>query len=183
MHMHCASNHTRACIKFAARIPFSSIPIIALLALALYGGCKINQASTHEDLETTPSHREGAVGADIKRPSSQQRSRTCARCHEDHFKLWTYGGHNHVSCETCHGSAGKHVMQDIDPRPKMKLRGKADLCLSCHGRSSEQLKDEIPRIVSLEAHVRYVGEKHSVFTDIEKTKGRCIFCHDPHSLE
>jgi cytochrome c553 len=178
-----ASNHTRACIKFATRIPFSSVRIFVLLALALDGGCEINQASNHEDLETAPSLREEPVGADIIRPSSQKRSRTCGKCHEDHFKLWTYGGHNKVSCESCHGSAGKHVLQDIDPRPKMKLRGKADLCLSCHGHSSEKIKDEIPRIVSLEAHVRYVGEKHSVFTDIEKTKGRCIFCHDPHSLE
>jgi hypothetical protein len=41
----------------------------------------------------------------------------------------------------------------------------------------------IPTIESLEAHVKYVGEKHSVKTDVEKTKGKCTFCHDPHSLE
>ena len=39
------------------------------------------------------------------------------------------------------------------------------------------------RIESLEAHVREVAHKHKVRIDLGKIGGRCVFCHDPHSLE
>ncbi|MBU0755707.1 MAG: hypothetical protein KJ645_11250 [Planctomycetes bacterium] len=108
---------------------------------------------------------------------------TCASCHEDHYLPWKEGGHCQVSCETCHGPAGDHIRLDVDPRPFMNLPGDAENCLACHGGSSGTVKNEIPQVESLEKHVEFIGKKHSVKTDIQKTRGRCIFCHDPHSLE
>jgi len=119
-----------------------------------------------------PTLAPGFAGADV-----------CAACHEEQYGLWEDGGHNKVSCETCHGPAGDHIPLDADPRPPMRLPGESQNCLSCHGSPNGTAENGIPQVESLEAHVRFVGEKHSVKTDVKKTKGRCIFCHDPHSLE
>lgn len=109
-------------------------------------------------------------------------SEICAGCHADHHTLWEYGGHSAVACETCHGPGGDHVRIDQEPRTKMSLNGKADLCLSCHGPEAER-KSAAPMIESLDIHVQFVGEKHSVPTDAGKAEGKCTFCHDPHSLD
>lgn len=136
------------------------------------GGCKSNETTDPGSPRSLGVRQDSPVEGSESPPSSSEKGKPCARCHEDHYTLWADGGHSGVSCRFCHGAAEDHMRNDVEPRPDMELPGGADLCLSCHS-----------ELESLEAHVKYVGEKHSVTTDIEKTKGRCIFCHDPHSLE
>ena len=152
---------------------FNALPLCLLVCMT---GCLSNQPA---DLDSSPtsSSEEDAVQSSPRISGSA----VCANCHEEHYRLWAEGGHNRISCVPCHGPAGDHTRLDIDPRPRMKLQGEAGLCLSCHGRSSGMTG--ITQVGSLEAHVKHVGEKHSVKTDVEKTRGRCVFCHDPHSLE
>ena len=148
-------------------------------------GCQSNKSADQNSANTSDSNPSSIENQASNPPAFPQYAGNdiCAGCHEEHYLLWKEGGHNKVSCETCHGPAGDHIRLDVEPRQLMKLPGEAKLCLSCHGPSAGSLHSGIPRVESLEAHVKFVGEKHSVKTDVEKTKGRCIFCHDPHSLE
>jgi len=128
-----------------------------------------------------------AGGCSLDKPlgdaAPEKESVICAACHENHVRLWEYGGHSAIPCEGCHGPAGAHAEADIDPRPAMPLGDDPTLCLSCHGRFKTRRPGKIPQVVGLAIHVKYVGEKHSVPTDVTKTGGKCTYCHDPHSME
>ncbi|MBI4879711.1 MAG: hypothetical protein HY812_08650 [Planctomycetes bacterium] len=108
-------------------------------------------------------------------------SASCAACHLDHHRPWSAGGHQEVPCETCHGAGLEHSLATGEPRPPMQLPGQADLCLSCHGQGA--FVSSPPQVGSLEEHLRHVSEKHVTRIDAGKVAGRCVFCHDPHSLE
>jgi hypothetical protein len=146
---------------FAIRVLAMAILIGAGLA-----GCATEQGSDVQAVE--PVSGEG---------------RLCSVCHASHYSLWSDGGHRQVSCTYCHGPAGDHVRADIDPRPEMQLRSRPDLCIQCHGRLKSFGGMAVPTVKDFEAHVNAVSEKHSVPIDIERTGGKCTFCHDPHSLE
>jgi hypothetical protein len=159
----------------------------------MVSGCDSNQGIAAEESSAVlvpdesfasqpPPFALAVPGAETLDFSDRETYRVCAECHEDHYLLWENGGHSPVGCNICHGTSHAHVLGPEESRPKLRLRGDARLCLSCHGPSERMLKD-IPKIESFEAHVKFVGEKHSVSTDLEKTKGQCIFCHEPHSLE
>lgn len=116
-------------------------------------------------------------------PQIRKRSDLCAKCHEDHHEFWKEGGHRLISCTRCHGFVKEHTLDEIDPRPEMELPGDAELCLSCHTENEEDQLIKAPKINGIEEHVAHVSKKHSVRIDLEKTEGKCTFCHDPHSLE
>jgi len=157
---------------------------LAPTCLLLLGCLSACIAGSSYDASPADSPAPGALSKNG--PDSYSRtadSRACAACHEEHFQLWEDGGHNKIACEICHGSVGDHVRPGANPRPRMRLRGEAELCLSCHGGPSGTSRDGVPQVEDLAAHLRVVSEKHSVRTDVTKTRGRCVFCHDPHSLE
>lgn len=147
-----------------------SVFVIAA-ALMIAGGCSLDQPLEESQPPT------------VEAPTAEEESVVCAACHENHVRLWKYGGHSAFSCERCHGPAGAHAEANIDPRPTMRLGDDPTLCLSCHGRFETRRPGKIPQVVSLDVHVKYVGEKHSVPTDVTKTGGKCTYCHDPHSME
>ncbi len=88
-----------------------------------------------------------------------------------------------IECTLCHGFNAAHTEKDVDPRPEMTLPEEMEICLSCHGEGADILAADAPRIPGIAEHVAFVSKKHSVRIDLEKTGGRCIFCHDPHSLD
>ena len=174
---------TFTCGEYMEGNPFSGVASILLLVLLGTGGCKADQEPSPVTLDTIRPLGEEVDHRETSRNSNQDTCTVCAGCHEEHFEVWVEGGHSQVSCTFCHGAAGDHILNDVIPRPPMKLRGGADLCLSCHGRSKIPKNEAIPQVGGLETHLQYVSEKHSVFIDVKKTQGRCVFCHDPHSLE
>ena len=86
---------------------------------------------------------------------------TCATCHTDVAEAKSKGPHANVSCEGCHGPAGKHA-QDFSsqkpPRPDT-----AKLCPVCHEADGAKPKN-FPQVVSKE---------HS-------GGAACGTCHNPH---
>lgn len=142
--------------------------LVAVIVLAMESGCSVGTKQEVPVSETAEAPDESVI---------------CAGCHETHVRLWEYGGHCTISCEKCHGPAGAHAEADIDPRPAMPLVDDPGRCLSCHGKFKKPGRSKAPQIIGLEAHVEAVGEKHSVATDVDRTGGKCTFCHDPHSME
>jgi hypothetical protein len=163
---------------------------IAFLFLLVLYSCGANEDAT-PDQSTKGDVAEASVvlattEISSHEPSSAQpgkRSDLCAKCHEDHHEYWREGGHRLISCTRCHGFVKEHTLDEIDPRPGMELHGDAELCLSCHKENEKNQRKKAPRIKGIEEHVALVSKKHSVRIDLEKTEGKCIFCHDPHSLE
>jgi hypothetical protein len=163
---------------------------ITLLIVLVLSGCSAN-GDAAPDQSVKSDYAENSVvltSTDVssQAPSSPQirkRSDLCAKCHEDHHELWKEGGHRLISCTRCHGFVEEHTLEEVDPRPEMELHGDAELCLSCHTENDKNQVIRAPKIEGIEEHVAFVSEKHSVRIDLEKTKGKCTFCHDPHSLE
>ncbi|MFH2002074.1 MAG: hypothetical protein ABIK28_20540 [Planctomycetota bacterium] len=153
--------------------------------LLCIAGC-ISDQGVNSPLEKHPRlipEAQVKPGSSSGAPAEYAGSRRCRICHAEYYSLWKEGGHQRIECEACHGPAGDHIRLEVATRSIMRLPGEAEDCLSCHGIDSASSLEGIPRVESLEAHVRYIGEKHSVKTEIGKMNGRCIFCHDPHSLE
>jgi hypothetical protein len=148
--------------------------LVAFLCLCLVCGCG---AGGNDAAGAAPS-------ATADSPAGTgRRTDCCVECHEDHHELWREGGHRLVSCTMCHGFVREHTLADIDPRPEMELPPDAALCLSCHGGFKKHETEMAPKIGGIRDHVAHVSEMHSVRIDFEKTEGKCIHCHDPHSLE
>jgi hypothetical protein len=144
---------------------------IAILCLCFVCGCGTGGKGATEAATAGP------------RAWTGKRTDCCVECHEEHHELWRDGGHHLVSCTMCHGFVREHTLEDIDPRPELELRSDAALCLSCHGGTRKYEMEMAPKIGGAREHVAHVAEKHSVRIDFEKTEGKCIHCHDPHSLE
>ena len=152
-----------------------------MLVLSVSAGCVVEKEPASNDV-AAGSGRTMTVPLRFE-PALPEESKACAPCHAEHYDLWKEGGHKLVSCVTCHGPAGNHSMKEISPRPRMKLRSRPDLCVCCHGRGRKIGSIEVPEIGGFDDHVSFIGKKHSVSIDTAKIGGRCIFCHDPHSLE
>ena len=104
-----------------------------------------------------------------------QVTQACVDCHKGHVEQWQDGGHNQVSCETCHWSGVAHATaatRPAEPRPKMRPTDGSRACLGCH----RQLK-------SFEEHLKAVEAKHVMKANVERAQGKCVYCHDPHSLQ
>jgi len=163
---------------------------IVFLFLLILCSCGANDDATPEQSVKSDPAEASVVLATTEIPSHEtssaqirKRSDLCAKCHEDHHELWKEGGHRLISCTRCHGFVKEHTLDEIDPRPEMELRGDAELCLSCHSENEKNQLIKASKIKGIEEHVALVSEKHSVRIDLEKTEGKCTFCHDPHSLE
>ncbi|HET8539291.1 MAG TPA: cytochrome C [Anaeromyxobacter sp.] len=96
---------------------------------------------------------------------------SCAGCHEEKAKKLAAGVHQHVSCEVCHGPAGRHAKEG-------KVVAKAAIdrsftnCARCH-RKILGRPEKFPQVV-LEQHVQQMGPS--------ALEGKvCLECHDPHS--
>jgi hypothetical protein len=105
----------------------------------------------------------------------------CETCHAEQVRFWRHGGHRTLGCDVCHGPPGNHVRKEIDPRPKLLIRG-PEQCLRCHLRRKGE-PEEPPRIDGLEAHLAAIEKKHVTTIDRKRVGDRCNFCHEPHALE
>lgn len=99
-------------------------------------------------------------------------ARDCADCHTTQARLWRDGEHRQLACHRCHGPGTAHAAATTRPRPAMPPTGGAGACLSCHR-----------KLGSFDAHVKTIEAKHVVKANVERAKGQCIYCHDPHSLQ
>ena len=105
----------------------------------------------------------------------------CQSCHRERFDQWSTGIHKVVTCETCHGAAGKHprlkppVASDMRAHnliassryDKFELSVPADavkLCTLCHEKMPG--RPAIQRQIEVNAHAG--GQA-------------CTVCHNPHS--
>ncbi len=97
---------------------------------------------------------------------------TCVACHDTLTESWIHTGHGSASgfaeagCESCHGSAAKHIESggDLDSIIRFGLltpRESSQICLDCHNRTESQF-DASHGIHSL--------------NDVA-----CTSCHNPHS--
>ena len=136
------------------------------LALALGAGVYLHRAAS----SVTPF------------PAAARDSGTrCAACHEKLVNCWRRGGHGTVDCEVCHGPPGDHLVEAIDPRPRLAIKG-PEHCLECHFRQSDEPGAKL-WIEQLELHLKAIEKKHVTTIDRARVAGRCSFCHEPHSLE
>lgn len=122
--------------------------------------------------------RTGSVGG-ASSAAGGKKVLTCASCHAVEYGLWMYGGHRPVPCRRCHGQARAGTWEGGCTRSPVDPALNAGLCLSCHG----GVGGGPTRVGDLEAHLRKIAEKHRVAVDRKRIGDRCIFCHDPHSLE
>ena len=109
-------------------------------------------------------------------------SESCKACHAKEHRLWEYGGHSRVSCESCHGPGREHSEALPEERPALKV-GDSDSCLSCHGTEATPTLHTNARVPSFEGHMQDLESAHKVRFDREKSMGSCVYCHDPHLLE
>jgi hypothetical protein len=105
----------------------------------------------------------------------------CAECHAEHMRFLRHGGHKTISCESCHGPGGDHVLEEIEPRPEMIIYGR-EHCLQCHLKGAKG-PESIPRIKGFKEHLHAIEEHHLQDVARALKRGKCVFCHDPHSLE
>ncbi len=86
--------------------------------------------------------------------------RACAECHDDVVESRAGGGHEALSCETCHGPLGTHAAAPFDVAPVLPEH--AD-CATCHAYSAYR-PEWFPQVVVAD-HAGDVG---------------CGDCHEPH---
>jgi cytochrome c553 len=96
----------------------------------------------------------------------------CGECHEDRGKAVAAGVHARVSCEVCHGPAGRHV-KDGEVIADMAVDRSFTLCARCHRRILGR-PEKFPQVV-LEQHVHEQGAASGLEGKV------CLECHDPHS--
>ena len=116
-------------------------------------------------------------------------SENCKGCHstKEYKKLWkdwTKGGHKDVECEACHGPAGDHALDDVEPRPKMVVTAEMlaephVLCMGCHAKIPGR-QTSISQIEQIECEKHLAEFKvNKDDPDYEKSR-QCLSCHDPH---
>lgn len=106
------------------------------------------------------------------RPPLHRGAAACAECHDDRAKALAGGAHARVSCEVCHGPAGRHVA-DGEVIAAMNVDRSFTLCSRCHRRILGR-PEKFPQVV-LEQHLHDQGAS-------SRLEGKvCLECHDPHS--
>ncbi|MFC1587641.1 hypothetical protein ACFL54_04960 [Planctomycetota bacterium] len=169
--------------RLLGAMPTYGWSLLLFFAFVWVGGLVLRQVLIPASFGELGRYRADAIKENQSQPLRYMGSAVCAKCHVEHYDLWVYGGHCDISCEVCHGAGKDHVVADIKPRPEMMLPGKASLCLYCHHQTPGRAAQIISQIAGFEEHVKYIDHKHNMTTNLKKAKGRCVFCHDPHSLE
>jgi hypothetical protein len=106
------------------------------------------------------------------RPPLHRGAAACGECHEDRAKALGAGAHARVSCEVCHGPAGRHV-NDGEVIAAMAIDRSFTQCARCHRRVPGR-PESFPQVV-LDQHVNEQGAA-------SRLEGKvCLECHDPHS--
>ncbi|MBT3785570.1 hypothetical protein HOF92_11380 [bacterium] len=111
-------------------------------------------------------------------------SQMCKMCHSDAWELWDSQAHKNVSCETCHGSAYKHVSMDSKVEPKLSIPKNADflkgnshkLCVSCHEKNPG--RPESHPQVNVKEHLDRLGMDPD--SEMYQNVFNCVQCHKGH---
>ncbi len=154
-----------------------------LLAFALAASALLAPAGCADKPAGAPAgtQEKQTDGAETPEPAPARKPGppACSSCHESQCRLWAYGGHVEVECAACHGEPGRHVLEDADPRPRMKTGGR-ELCMDCHDLAGEKDGKDLTPDERTENHMLFLEKKHVIRINRLKVGGRCIHCHDPH---
>ncbi len=168
-------------------LTFSVIAVIFLGTAVVFWLDPLGEASpASPGRPAAPDLTQPVLVRDNPDPALYYGTENCKGCHSrrEYKRLWNYwegGGHKDVACEACHGPAGDHALDDVDPRPKMPVTSEMlarpyVLCMGCH--------TETP---GRQTSLRQIEcEKHQADSNITKThpdyeeSPQCLNCHDAH---
>ncbi len=105
----------------------------------------------------------------------------CQTCHRERFTQWSAGIHKAVTCETCHGAAGKHP--DVKPPAPSDARTHSLIASARYNQFELSIPSDTVKLCTL-CHEKMPG-RPAVQRQIEVSQHAgtqpCTICHNPHS--
>ncbi|KKM10798.1 hypothetical protein SY88_12005 [Clostridiales bacterium PH28_bin88] len=135
------------------------VVLIALIAVFMI----VQQISVPKSFGAYGYYRGDNVQEWVERePEFSPGNGTCTTCHGDKQNSWGVAEHRQVSCESCHGSAGKHTRNPVELKPVVD--NSREFCGVCHNSLATRPETSI-RQVDVKTHNPGMN---------------CTVCHDPH---
>ena len=133
-------------------------------------------------------YRAAAIDDNAGMPLKHAGREACIECHEDVVEELSYGFHETLACEGCHGPAYQHAQYagEVDPdnfpdslRLMKPIERKS--CARCHDLNRARIKFASDS-TDMSAVVMVDVKDHNHFV-YEETNDiiRCVECHYPHS--
>jgi len=147
-------------VKFR-RVPFQVVQLGTVILIAGAGLFAARARFVPESFGDLGHYRADAVDFVASHELQYAGWQLCAECHEDEVATKNRSFHRTVSCETCHGAARAHAIEEDDEPPTLPTR--RSLCLTCHS---------------------YLPSRPTGFPQIVEQRHEpaklCHKCHDPH---
>jgi len=119
----------RGIFRLPSWLPNHVVRLLVVLVL-LAGGLLFARASLPPEMKDRKVQQENTVAREIAHPVKYAGAQACGDCHDDKVQAKAGGYHRNLSCETCHGPAGKHVEDPLSftpPAPRDR-----QFCPKCH---------------------------------------------------
>jgi len=131
--------------------------ILALMIVGVY--CSARYILTPRSFGRFGHYRGDALSEAASHEPVYAGRQSCVECHAKQHETLTKFEHKTISCESCHGPSGSHV---VDPKIKL-IKLDDDGCMRCHEANPARPKF----IKQFERGKHYSGNP-------------CIECHSPH---
>jgi len=105
----------------------------------------------------------------------------CQACHRERFTQWSTGIHKVVTCETCHGAAGKHP--DGKPPVSSDARTHNLIASARYDQFELSIPADTVKLCTL-CHEKMPGRpamQRQIEVSTHAGAQACIACHNPHS--
>jgi len=145
----------------SGKLPSQVLQLGTVIVIAGVGLFTARQHFVPKSFGELGHYRADAVELIASLPAKYSGWQRCNECHDDVVATKNASFHRGLSCETCHGPALAHALEETDETPPLPTR--RNLCLSCH---------------------RYLPSRPTGFPQIVEQRHEpaklCHTCHDPH---
>ena len=154
-----------------------------LLLIATFGVVAIGAKFyfTDKSFGVYGEYRADAVAEIAQATPIYQGPAYCQACHRERFAQWSAGIHKVVTCETCHGAAGKHP--GIEPSVASDSSTHSLIARARYDQVALSIPADTVKLCTL-CHEKTPGRpaaQRQIEVNAHAGAQACIVCHNPHS--